>query len=693
MSKAKDTFAKSISGYRRGSLYYKGLALPEAEANKAYDALTLWVCVIRDIVCVDGDRAKEGRIVKFFKALRNYDLFKLISHIDLASSFLTSTVEMKETRQWKQFKAVLVDGEDELEPLGLLASLTKSDVQAWFCSNSESGFRRARQILEFPKRLTLRIEELSQVAFETWWDVEQSLHPVVPDQEIQIAREWFPITDLGLIAEHFVPHHGSGAVFEGNLSNGEKYQLNGIDDTLSLVLTELGLTIPAAPLMQRWWYYQVSPGMGGSPRQRHGITTVRRWVEADPDVAGSESHWDIRKVQYIRVSERFGNETRHRVLFVPKSYKTYRTVSMEPVAYQFFEEGAASAIFWYLKYKKTLRGRDRGIASHYCVDTEDRNREFARRGSVDGHYCTIDLSSASDTVSFDLVSDILGETCLYPFIHLRTKFAEFPEKGFGGDIIAVDKFAPMGSALCFPIESIVFATIVEGCVRSTPGVDPHYWIYGDDITCDTKIAGKLLDRLTKLGFSPNISKSFFNQGSPGTEDFFRESCGGEYLNGYDVTPVRLSRKFSGLCFDTDRSLPQLISLCNDLKGFATARKLIIDELIHHSQYPVLFDGDGLRGIYSPAPTNYHLDRRWNDDYQRWEVRALVLVVRRKQLRYNEAEYYGEVRLYEYLRLAYQSGRTQLLYPEDMVDERVDPYSTELDVAIQWVAAPDPQAIC
>lgn len=690
MSKAKDTFAKSISEYQRGSLYYKDQKLDDTECRKAFDALTLWMCVIRDVVCVDGDKAKEGRIIRLFRELNNYDLYKLVSHIDLASSFLLSSVADKELRQWKQFKAVLVDGEDELEPLGILASLTKSNVQAWFLARSEDGFRRARQILEFPKRLTLRLDLLSHVAFETWWDVEQTRRRVVPDAEIQVARGWFPIEDTALIAEHFVPHHGSGSVYEGNLSNGEKYLLNGLDDTLRLVLTELAQTEPKPPLMQRWWYLPVPPGVAGSPKRRNGVKTTRLWREANgQDVM--ESHWEYRNVTTIRVSEPFEGKTRHRVLFVPKSYKTYRTVSMEPVAYQFFEEGAASAIFWYLRHRR--RNPKSGIAAHYCVDTEDRNREMAKRGSIDGTFCTIDLSSASDCVTMDLVSSILGETCLFPFIHLRTKYAEFPEEGFGGDIIAVEKFAPMGSALCFPIESIIFATIVEGCVRSTPGVNPHYWIYGDDITCDSKLAGKLLDRLKALGFEPNVNKSFFNQGSPDAEDFFRESCGGEYLNGYDVTPVRLSRKFSGLYDDTDRSLPQLISLCNDLSGFATARALIIDELVHHSALPILFDGNGERGIYSPTPTNFHLDRRWNAAYQCEEVYALELVARRKQLRYHEAEYLGEVRLYEYLRLAYQSGRTQLLYPEDMVDERVDPYSTELDVVLHWTTAPDPMAIC
>jgi hypothetical protein len=332
------------------------------------------------------------------------------------------------------------------------------------------------------------------------------------------------------------------------------------------------------------------------------------------------------------------------------------------------------------------------------VDTESRNRDLARKGSIDGSFSTIDLSSASDTVTLSFVEQCLGETCLYPFVNLRTKYAyhvtkeddyPFGQKEYTS-VYGVDKFAPMGSALCFPIETIVFALITEASVRSTPGVSCNYAVYGDDIVLPTPAVAECLRRLQAYGFKPNMSKSFFNIKENDTTDFFRESCGGEYLNGEDVTPCRLSRKFAGLTQDVpSRSLPQLISMANDLFCRPTARLLIIDEIVNQSQLPVLFDGDGLRGLKTSQPTNYRLDRRWNDDIQEWEVRALVLRTKRKQLRYHEDGFLGEVRLYEYLRLAYQSGRTHLLYPEDMVDERVDPYSTELVAETRWVTAPDP----
>jgi hypothetical protein len=359
-------------------------------------------------------------------------------------------------------------------------------------------------------------------------------------------------------------------------------------------------------------------------------------------------------------------------------------VSPEPVAYQFFEEGGMQAIFRY------LRGRHSGISRHYCVDTEYWNREGARLGSIDGSYATIDLSHASDSVSAYLVEYLLGETCLYPLLNLRTKYARFRN----GDIIQVDKFAPMGSALCFPIETIIFCLITEWCVRKTPGANPKFWVYGDDIVCDSLIAGLLMEVLRTLGFDPNASKSFFNRSKTNCRGFFRESCGAEYLNGIDVAPKRLSRKFTGIGFDTDRSLPQLISMANDLFDRKTAREYILYELLDVSKLPILFDWDGTRGIKSSNPTNEHLDRRYNPSYQRDDVFAVTLArVERQDPYYKEltADYLQGVRLFEYLRIAESMQRAHCIFPEDAVTAHVEPFSLDTVANLGWVDPPDPSA--
>jgi hypothetical protein len=692
--RVKQSFIKSLRSKIGESAIYKGQELDPDNAVIALEGLAIWACIIADNVCVDDRHETEmlGRIMALYIQIQKEDLFDVLTHLDFTSQFLLSTVEKQELRSYEQFKAALVEGDVQIRLLGTLAGLLKSHACAWFTSRDVTAFAKVREVLEFPKRLTLRIPSLSQVAYDAWFDVERGLKPVVPEELIQIAREWFPIEDTAIIAENFVPHHGSGSVFEGNLPNGEKYLRMGLDETLNTVCVELGWNPKDPTLMQQIMFLNgVDPRYGVPLGETYDFNLKRA-------LRGLSVKERIELVRQI--DDTSTKIAAHKLLFVPKSYKTYRSVSMEPLSYQFFEEGAAWAIFQYLKDPNNHCP----LRYHYCVDTDDKNREMAQRGSVDGEFATMDFSSASDTVSLHIVEQCLSETCLWPFVSLRTKYAVYIERddywnpitdqyiknAMWTSCFKVDKFAPMGSALCFPIETIIFALVAEAAVRSTPGCTHAYRVYGDDGVIPTPAVPAFLEISKKIGLKPNMEKSFFNAKVDESTDYFRESCGGEYLNGIEVTPLRLSRKFRGLTAKAeDRSLPQLVSLANDLFERPFAHQLIVDELINQSQLPILFDEDGVRGLKSVTPTNYRLPIRWNNDWQIWEVRALVLRTKRRQLRHHEEAYLGEFRLYEYFRLAKQAQRRHLLFPEDVVDERVDPYSTELELHPEWVERPVP----
>jgi hypothetical protein len=75
---------------------------------------------------------------------------------------------------------------------------------------------------------------------------------------------------------------------------------------------------------------------------------------------------------------------------------------------------------------------------------------------------------------------------------------------------------------------------------------PLFVVYGDDIICHYSISEALLQLLKLLGFTPNSKKSFT------TKDFlYRESCGGEYYKGLDMSPFYWPRGFT----NPDTSLP------------------------------------------------------------------------------------------------------------------------------------------
>lgn len=228
---------------------------------------------------------------------------------------------------------------------------------------------------------------------------------------------------------------------------------------------------------------------------------------------------------------------------VPKSLTKNRTISKEPTTLQWLQQDVFAAL-------------DDYFAEHlaWCINLHDqtRSRELARLGSTDGSYATIDLSSASDSVTLDLVESLFdGLQVAYPLIATRSRYVLVESKD--GEIherIETQKFAPMGSAACFPTECIVFAVLAETAVRYASGRRSHYGdyvIYGDDIVIRSAYAADLVDILSFFGFDVNMLKTFTDtrQSSDGPA-IFREACGIECLNGQNITPLRLSRRLVSL---------------------------------------------------------------------------------------------------------------------------------------------------
>lgn len=196
-------------------------------------------------------------------------------------------------------------------------------------------------------------------------------------------------------------------------------------------------------------------------------------------------------------------------IFVPKSYKTFRTISMEPATLMYYQQGIWGEIDRLVADSRYLRNR---IGFH----EQERNQRLAKEGSISRNYATIDLSAASDSVSYKLVKKLFSKTKLLPFIRAtRSKRTLLPD----GRIVTLKKFAPMGSALCFPIETIIFAAICEFVTREH-GVNGDYSVFGDDIIVPTHCVEDVVYVLDTLGFRVNHDKSFYH-----SDCWFCESCG------------------------------------------------------------------------------------------------------------------------------------------------------------------------
>jgi len=204
------------------------------------------------------------------------------------------------------------------------------------------------------------------------------------------------------------------------------------------------------------------------------------------------------------------------------------------------------------------------IRSLIGFDDQIPNQEMAKIGSLSGKLATLDLSEASDRVSNQLVLAMMQD---HPHLSegvqaCRSRKADVPGHG----VQRLAKFASMGSALCFPIEAMVFLTTIfmgieRGLSRRLTRKDIKSYlgkvrVYGDDIIVPTDTVHLVVSSLETFGFKVNTGKSFWT-------GKFRESCGKEYYDGRDVSITKVRRVFPARRGDV-REMISLVSLRNQL---------------------------------------------------------------------------------------------------------------------------------
>lgn len=224
-----------------------------------------------------------------------------------------------------------------------------------------------------------------------------------------------------------------------------------------------------------------------------------------------------------------------RVISVPKTLKTPRIIAVEPACMQYAQQALLRILVSELESNSTLSG-----ALGFTDQTP--NQELARSGSIDGQLATIDLSEASDRVSNLLVKRMTKnyKSFAKALQACRSERADVPGHG----VIPLSKFASMGSAVCFPIEAMVFLTIIL-CgyeqklnrhlrKRDLKVILPKVRVYGDDIIVPVNIVHHVVSELSNFGLKVNAKKSFWT-------GKFRESCGRDYYDGHDVTVTYVRR--------------------------------------------------------------------------------------------------------------------------------------------------------
>lgn len=226
----------------------------------------------------------------------------------------------------------------------------------------------------------------------------------------------------------------------------------------------------------------------------------------------------------------------NKISFVPKTAKTERTIAVEPLLNGYIQKGV----------DVLMRSRLKRVG----IDLKDQtlNQGLALFGSIPGEpdpYVTIDLSSASDSISRELCRNLLPPDWFAFLDQIRShNFL------LNGVVKPYEKFVTMGNGFCFPLETLIFASLCHvAYVESNSLAD--FSVYGDDIIVRSRVADRVLQLLEVCGFKANTDKTFLS--GP-----FRESCGADWFEGVDVRPINLDYAFD--------SVENIFKFCNIVRS-------------------------------------------------------------------------------------------------------------------------------
>lgn len=209
-----------------------------------------------------------------------------------------------------------------------------------------------------------------------------------------------------------------------------------------------------------------------------------------------------------------------RLLTVPKNEEKDRTIAVEPLGNMCMQLAAGA----YLEGALRSVGLD-------IRHQQEKNQLLARIGSIGGCYSTIDLSAASDRIRPDLVRLLFPREWYDLLMALRSPQTELPD----GRIVHLNMISTMGNGYTFPLMTLIFVALLYAySAQEERGrrlwMDwTRFAVFGDDIILPTDLYTGFSYILQGSGLVINHDKSY----STGP---FRESCGGDYYEGCDVTP-------------------------------------------------------------------------------------------------------------------------------------------------------------
>ena len=590
MSSIANKFS-AIQSYHLGSIRISRTT-DLSSYNSIVTGLTLWYGVILDynsMFCLSTEASQNrGRILKH--ALTAWDnqqatLQSLLTSLDelgdLLLGNLSSSYQFKADTLLKELTTWNVSS--WLAPLkGVLLAIFRDAFMHCEEGNEVRVIRAIRQISCFLKKLDVNRPDLQDQMRKEFIDYETFLHRDVQERTVSSEYQDDVLALRTILLSHldqftldsFVPGHGPGAVANTDVGCWHKKNVTSMSDKrVSYLLDHAGL--------------------------------------------GKQSDY----LPYVNggLSDRTS-----RFVCVPKTWKKLRGISAEPSELQFWQQGVLQRI-------DSMFLHDKWWKSRVNLHDQSRSRRMALEGSLNEKWATVDLSAASDSVTLQLVRDLFGNTHLGRWL-LGTRSTHTK---CDMDTIRISKFAPMGSACCFPVECMVFALAAEVAVYRThkPSTkNRQICVYGDDIILPSYAVHELFSILDHLGFSVNKEKSFWSGG-------FREACGVEAWHGLDIAPCRFSACVTGIKGrNSDHAeITSLVAFANELfdRGLHDTREFLLTILFNKEvrlgksrsvrvQKTIFatFSGES-QTLASPFPTNFNLEKKFSRPLQTKVYKRLV----------------------------------------------------------------------
>lgn len=240
----------------------------------------------------------------------------------------------------------------------------------------------------------------------------------------------------------------------------------------------------------KWFFEEVLP-------KDHILQSLLRDLAKQPGYGGNFEH-DVLKL-----------------IPVPKSWKVLRPITPLTLLALYYSYGVGAQI--------EERLRDEGLDIRHL---QERHRRLVEGYSRTRSHATADLSSASQSLTCDLLNRVLPRDW---YNAVKKSFTHQQE--INGVMHYAESVAPMGNGLTFPLETLVFYVILKA-LGELSKVRGLISVYGDDLIYPARLHRYVAWVFPMLKFRLNLDKTF-------VKAHFRESCGSDFYRGCDVRPCFL----------------------------------------------------------------------------------------------------------------------------------------------------------